>query len=96
MMADRLSAPQKKVAHETLNKLKHADLDSSVRADPKTVTAGPIRDITSKPSTNSAMMRNTRHVSSAACAVVSSLSRVIIVPLPDLDSLCCLPSYEPR
>lgn len=32
MMADRLSAPQKKAAHETLNKLKHADLDSSVRA----------------------------------------------------------------
>ena len=31
-MADRLSAPQKKDAHETLTKLKHADLDSSVRA----------------------------------------------------------------
>lgn len=31
-MADRLSAPQKKAAHEVLTRRKHADLDSSVRA----------------------------------------------------------------
>ena len=45
-----------------------------MREEPKIETAGPTRDITSIPSTNSAMMRKIRQVSSAAVRYVNSPS----------------------